>query len=160
MKEDSFGLFGWVGRGEGRMLEEGGERRRAGGGRRGAGRGGGEAEEWEQRRKRGDGAGSGGRAKGEGVQPERAEQRGASEGRRQSPGRGCGSLVNSRPGSGAFLTLEIFAGRVSCGLGGGTGLWIFGGMFCVGFWLLRRGGVWFGFDLDGKDIITIFVQQS
>lgn len=83
---------------EGRMLEE---------------RGGGEAEEWEQRRKRGDGAGSGGRAKGEGAQPERAEQRGASEGRRQPPGRGCGSLVNSRPGSGAFLTLEIFAGWVS-----------------------------------------------
>lgn len=126
------------------MLEEGGERRRAGGGRRGAGRGGGEAEEWEQRRKREGGAGSGGRAKWEGAQPERAEQRGASEGRRQPPGRGCGSLVNSRPGSGAFLTLEIFAGWVSCGLcvGGGTGLWIFGGMFCAGFRLFR--GLGFG----------------
>ena len=126
------------------MLEEGGERRRAGGGRRGAGRGGGEAEEWEQRRKRGDGAGSGGRAKGEGVQPERAEQRGASEGRRQPPGRGCGSLVNSRPGSGAFLTLEIFAGWVSCGfVVGGSGLWIFGGMFCVGVLVIEVGvGSW------------------
>lgn len=74
---------------------------------------------------------------GEGVQPERAEQRGASEGRRQPPGRGCGSLVNSRPGSGAFLTLEIFRG--------------------FGLWFGQGGG---GFDLDGKDIITIFVQQS
>lgn len=141
------------------MLEEGGERRRAGGGRRGAGRGGGEAEEWEQRRKRGDGAGSGGRAKGEGVQPERAEQRGASEGRRQPPGRGCGSLVNSRPGSGAFLTLEIFAGWVSCGfcvcVGGVVRVFGFSGVCFV-----RVFGYSGGLDLGGKDIITIFVQQS
>lgn len=40
----------------------------------------------------------------------------------------------------------------------GRGLWIFGGMFCEGFWLLRWGGG--VLDLDGKDIITIFVQQS
>lgn len=40
------------------MLEEGGERRQAGGGRRGAGRVGGEAEDWEQRRKREDGRGA------------------------------------------------------------------------------------------------------
>lgn len=72
------------------MLEEGGERRQAGGGRRGAGRVGGEAEDWEQRRKREDGARSGAREKREAAQPERAEQRGASEGRRQPPGRGAG----------------------------------------------------------------------
>lgn len=28
------------------------------------------------------------------------------------------------------------------GQGGGRGLWIFGGMFCVGFWLLRWWGAW------------------
>lgn len=130
------------------------------GGRGGKGVAGGvPARRWERRRKREDAAGSGGRAEREGGQPERAEQRGASEGRRQPPGRGCGSLVNSRPGSGAFLTLEIFAGWVSCGLGRGYGSLDFRGYFLWGFWLLRW-GVWFGFDLDGKDIITIFVQQS
>lgn len=104
VKEDSFGLFGWVGRGS-----------------------------WQERK---EGAGRGSEdGAGKGAPPERAEQRGASE--------GCGSLVNSRPGSGAFLTLEIFAGWVSCGLWEwGTGLWIFGGMFCEGFWLLRWGGAW------------------
>lgn len=40
------------------MLEEGGEGRQAGGGRRGSGRVGGEAEDWEQRRKREDGRGA------------------------------------------------------------------------------------------------------
>ena len=111
VKEDSFGLFGGLGRGSWQERKEGagrgswarelgeGARTDAGaGGGRGSRRWPGEQEvagglparRWERRGKRGDGAGSGGRAKGEGVQPERAEQRGASEGRRQPPGRGAG----------------------------------------------------------------------
>lgn len=73
------------------------------------GRGGGE-EEGRMLEEGGERRRAGG---GKGAPPERAEQRGASE--------GYGSLVNSRPGSGAFLTLEIFAGLVSCGLGRGYG---------------------------------------
>lgn len=53
-------------------------------------------------------------------------------------GKGCGSLVNSRPGSASFLTLEIFPR----GDGWGTGLWFFGGMFCWFFWLFRGLGIW------------------
>lgn len=56
VKEDSFGLFGWVGRGEGRMLEEGGERRRAGGRAPGSGKG------WRG----GGGVGAKGEARGRG----------------------------------------------------------------------------------------------
>ena len=76
VKEDSFGLFGWVGRGRGGCWRK--EERGGGPGGRAPGSGKG----WR--------GGGGVGAKGEGVQPERAEQRGASEGRRQPPGRGAG----------------------------------------------------------------------
>jgi len=143
-------LAGWEGGGAdagGRRREEAGRGRAPGSGKGWRGGGGvGAKEEARGRGERWEPGEEGGRAAG-------ASGTTWSERRKETAtGKGCGSLVNSRPGSGAFLTLEIFPR----GDGWGTGLWIFGGMFCEDFWLFRGGG----WDLDGKDIITIFVQQS
>ena len=45
------------------------------------------------------------------------------------------------PGVWSLSNTRDIRGQGFLWLGGGTGLWIFGGMFCVGFWLLRWGGV-------------------
>lgn len=159
VKEDSFGLFGRVGRGRGgcwRKEERGG----------GPGEGAGEREGVEGRRRSGSKGGSEGTGReveagrrgkacslSERNNVERAKEGDSHrEGVRvfgqQPPG--VWSLSNTRDirGDGFLWLVCVCVGR---------GLWLFGGMFCVGFWLLRR---WWVFDLDGKDIITIFVQQS
>lgn len=67
-------------------------------------------------------------------------------------GKGWGSLVNSRPGPGAFLALDIFSGALSR-MGWGS-------LVFRGYVLCRVSVIQWGWDLEGKDIITIFVQQS
>lgn len=160
VKEDSFGLFGRVGRGSRQERKEG------------AGRG---SEDGRgSRRWPGDcqpEGGSEGGSEGTGREVE-AGRRGkacslsernnverAKEG--DSHREGVRVFGQQPPGVWSLSNTRDIRGLGFLWLGGvgGTGLWIFGGMFCVWFWLLRC-GVWFGFDLDGKDIITIFVQQS
>lgn len=161
------GVFGVCGeRGEFWSVWPGGEgeggcwRKEERGGRPGEGAG--EREGLEGRRRIGSKGGSERtgeerRPGEEGRRPAGASETTWSERRKETAtGKGCGSLVNSRPGSGAFLTLEIFAGWVSCGLGrGGVRVFGFSGVCFVGVF-----GYSGGCDLDGKDIITIFVQQS
>lgn len=144
VKEDSFGLFGRVGRGSRQERKEG------------AGRG---SEDGRgSRRWPGDcqpegGSEGGSEGTGREVEPgrrgkacslsERNNVERAKEGDSHREGvrvfgqqpPGVWSLSNTRDIRGlGFLWFG----------GGGTGLWIFGGMFCVGFWLLRWGGglVW------------------
>lgn len=155
VKEESFGLFGRVGRGEptgeerGSGARERGRTRWEGGGRGSASPEVGAKAEARGRGERWEPGEEGGRAAG-------ASGTTWSERRKETAtGKGCGSLVNSRPGSGAFLTLEIFAGWVSCGLGRGYGSLDFRGYVLWGVSVIQ-----WGWDLDGKDIITIFVQQS
>lgn len=160
VKEDSFGLFGRVGRGRGgcwRKEERGG----------GPGEGAGEREGVEGRRRSGSKGGSEGTGReveagrrgkacslSERNNVERAKEGDSHrEGVRvfgqQPPG--VWSLSNTRDIRGVgFLWLGKGWGGVRV-----FGFW--GVCFVWGFWLLRWGGV---LDLDGKDIITIFVQQS
>lgn len=143
VKEDSFGLFGRVGRRRGgcwRKEERGG----------GPGEGAGEREGVEGRRRSGSKGGSertgreveaGRRGKARSLSERNNVER-AKEGDSHREGvrvfgqqpPGVWSLSNTRDIRGL--------GFLWFGQGGGTGLWIFGGMFCVGFWLLRWGGAW------------------
>ena len=77
----------------------------------------------------------------EGRRPAGASGTTWSERRKETAaGKGWGSLVNSRPGPGAFLALDIFSGALSR-MGVGMGLWFFGGMFCGGFRLFSGAGI-------------------
>ena len=141
VKEESFGLLGGLGRGSwqerkegaGRGSEDGrGSRRWPGdcqpeGGSEGGSEGTGREVEAGRRGKA--------RSLSERNNVERAKEGDSHrEGVRvfgqQPPG--VWSLSNTRDirGQGFLWFWEV----------GGTGLWIFGGMFCVGFWLLRWGG--------------------
>lgn len=143
VKEENFGLFGRVGRGRGgcwRKEERGG----------GPGEGAGEREGVEGRRR----SGSKGGSEGTGREVE-AGRRGkacslsernnverAKEG--DSHREGVRVFGQQPPGVASFLTVEIFEDWFLVDRhGGGTGLWIFGGMFCEDFWLFRGGaGIW------------------
>ena len=159
VKEDSFGLFGRVGRGRGgcwRKEERGG----------GPGEGAGEREGVEGRRRSGSKGGSertgreveaGRRGKACSLSERNNVER-AKEG--DSHREGVRVFGQQPPGVWSLSNTRDIRGQGFLWLGVGYGSLDFGGYVLWGFWLLRWVGVWFGFDLDGKDIITIFVQQS
>lgn len=104
------------------MLEEGGKRRQAGGGRRGAGRVGGEAEDWEQRRKREDGRGA--ETGRRGKAPSRSERNNvkrAEEGDSRREG-GAGLWSTAARGLEPFYH-SIYSRELFLGWGG---VWVFG----------------------------------
>ena len=132
------------------MLEEGGERRQAGEGRRGAGRVGGETEDWERRRKREGGRGveSGRRGKAH-SRSERNNVERAEEG--DSHREGVRVFGQQPPGVCILSnTRDIPAWGWM-----GYGSLVFWGYVLLVFLVIQ--GAW---DLGGKDIITIFVQRS
>ena len=121
------------------MLEEGGKRRQAGGGRRGAGRVGGEAEDWEQRRKREDGRGA--ETGRRGKAPSRSERNNverAEEG--DSRREGVRVFGQQPPGAWSLSSTRYILGSSFCD--GGMGLWFFWGMFCGVFRLFSGAGIW------------------
>lgn len=135
------------------MLEEGGEGRQAGGGRRGSGRVGGEAEDWEQRRKREDGRGAEtGRSGKPDSRSERNNVKRAEEG--DSRREGVRVFGQQPPGAWGLSSTRYILGS-SFWDGGGYGSLVFRGYVLWGFSVIQ-----WGWDLEGKDIITIFVQQS
>lgn len=156
VKEDSFGLFGWVGRGRGgcwRKEERGG----------GPGEGAGEREGVEGRRRSGSEGGSEGtgreveagrRGKARSLSERNNVER-AKEG--DSHREGVRVFGQQPPGVWSLSNTRDIRGLGFLWFGGGYGSLDFGGYVLLGFWLLRWGGGW---DLGGKDIITIFVQQS
>ena len=162
------GVFGWCGeRGEFWSVWLGGEGEPTGEERASGAR--------ERRRTRWEGGGRGSaspkvgakaEARGRGERWEPGEEGGRAAGasgttwserrKETATGKGCGSLVNSRPGSASFLTVEIFEDWFLVDRHGG-GYWslVFWGYVLLVFLVIQ--GAW---DLGGKDIITIFVQQS
>lgn len=151
VKEESFGLFGRVGRRRGgcwRKEERGG----------GPGEGAGEREGVEGRRRSGskggsEGTGREGEAGRRGKAPSRSERNNverAEEG--DSRREGVRVFGQQPPGAWSLSSTRYILG--SFFWDGGYGSLVFRGYVLWGFSVIQ-----WGWDLEGKDIITIFVQQ-
>ena len=133
VKEDSFGLFGWVGRGRGgcwrRLARGGGPGAAAGARDGGAGRRRSGSEGGSERTGREVEAGRRGKAC---SLSERNNVERAKEG--DSHREGVRVFGQQPPGVWSLSNTRDIRGLGFLWLGdGGTGLWIFGGMFCGGF---------------------------
>ena len=156
VKEDSFGLFGRVGRGSRQERKEGAGRGSEDG--RGSRRwpgdcqpeGGSEGE--SERTGREVEAGRSGKAR---SLSERNNVERAKEG--DSHREGVRVFGQQPPGVWSLSNTRDIRGLGFLWLGGGYGSLDFGGYVLCGVLVIEVG---VGFDLDGKDIITIFVQQS